>query len=359
PGDPSSAARPAKKNDAVDAKKRTLGIRVRRARASDSEATRCAEPCCWRHWLPLPCSPWSAPTGTRTSSPSLTTRSSTASLGEPGAEAPGAEEVTLVVSTQDPRNRVTLRTSIPDKANAATHRSSILVQGTKAGSGLNFEASPISHNATCEIRAPQELLILDMQTDRLLRALLIRVCHLIRDAGSLTLRHRTANHRYQVHRHCNPEGYLREMYPREGVRALYSACLSFNRWSLVLLLQSQLPLKVDIRVTLAVSIREVASRAAPWISILDVGKTPILQASSLVRVMATQASWVPRLEGKFFQRFLQFFFLFRLFVRFVFVTVQKTGRQPAVETEAIRTHIRHQKARYTEAYPKAYPEAYS
>ncbi|KAL3251052.1 hypothetical protein MRX96_055262 [Rhipicephalus microplus] len=135
-----------------------------------------------------------------------------------------AFQVTLVVSTQDPHNLVTLRTNILDKANADTHRSSIPVQG-----------------------------------------------------------------------------------------------------------MIQLLLKLDIRVTLALIIREVASRAAPWVSILDIGKTPILQASILVGVMVTQAPW------------------------FVFITVQETGRRQAIETEAIRTDIRHQKARYTEAYPKTYP----
>lgn len=44
----------------------------------------------------------------------------------------------------------------------------------------------------------------------------------------------------------------------------------------------------EIQVTLAVSTREVASRDAPWITIRDVDKTPILQASTSAQDMGNQ-----------------------------------------------------------------------
>lgn len=64
--------------------------------------------------------------------------------------------------------------------------------------------------------------------------------------------------------------------------------VSSNQSFLVLLLWSPRTHTVDNWVTLAVSIREVASLATPWITIEDVDKTLLLQASISAQVMGTQ-----------------------------------------------------------------------
>lgn len=137
-------------------------------------------------------------------------------------------------------------------------------------------------------RCLQALLILDMEVGWYIQPLLIRNFHLIRDARFLTPKHRATGRGCQANHQCNQERNLREAGIMERNQAEFLDFVSSNQSFLVLLLWSPRTHTVDNWVTLAVSVREVASLAAPWITIEDVDKTLLLQASISAQVMGNQ-----------------------------------------------------------------------